>query len=86
DHPTPAALAAHLGTLLFPEVAVPDEARLRRALAGASLDRFRELGVLEALVKLAEEVPSSVVEPAVESIDDLDVVDLISRAMSSSEG
>ncbi|MFD5091152.1 SDR family NAD(P)-dependent oxidoreductase [Amycolatopsis thailandensis] len=86
DHPTPTALAAHLGTLLFPEVAVPDEARLRRALAGASLDRFRELGVLEALVKLAEEVPSSVVEPAVESIDDLDVGDLISRAMSSSEG
>ncbi|OXM49498.1 type I polyketide synthase [Amycolatopsis alba DSM 44262] len=86
DHPTPSALAAHLGTLLFPEVAVPDEARLRRALAGASLDRFRELGVLEALVKLAEELPSSEPAVSVEAIDDLDVGDLISRAMSTSEG
>ncbi|QXV58100.1 type I polyketide synthase [Amycolatopsis sp. TNS106] len=83
DHPTPSALAAHLRTLLFPEVAVPDEARLRRALAGAPLERLRELGVLEALVRLAEELP--VAEPAVsgESIDDLDVGDLISRAMST---
>ncbi|GAB3725696.1 type I polyketide synthase [Amycolatopsis oliviviridis] len=85
DHPTPSALTAHLRTLLFPEVVVPDEARLRRALAGASLDRFRELGVLEALVKLAEEAPSSAPAVSVEAIDDLDVGDLISRAMSTSE-
>ncbi|MGY6654044.1 SDR family NAD(P)-dependent oxidoreductase [Amycolatopsis sp. TRM77291] len=85
DHPTPSALAAHLRTLLFPEVAVPDEARLRRALAGAPVERLRELGVLEALVKLAEELPAA--EPAVpdESIDELDVGDLISRAMSTAE-
>ncbi|MFG1647364.1 beta-ketoacyl reductase, partial [Amycolatopsis sp. NPDC049252] len=81
DHPTPAALAAHLATLLFPEVVVPDEARLRRALAAASLDRLRELGVLEALLSLTSDTP----EPATEeSIDDLDVGDLISRAMSTS--
>ncbi|AUI58017.1 type I polyketide synthase [Amycolatopsis sp. BJA-103] len=84
DHPTPAALAVHLGTLLFPEVAVPDEARLRRALAGASLDRLRELGVLEALVQLADELPADTPAVSADAIDDLDVGDLISRAMSSS--
>ncbi|MBB4683799.1 type I polyketide synthase [Amycolatopsis jiangsuensis] len=87
DHPTPAALAAHLGDLLFPEVPLPDEGRLRRALAGASIERFRELGVLEALVRLAEESPdedSSAPEAAPEaSIDELEVGDLISRAMST---
>ncbi|MFJ1766974.1 SDR family NAD(P)-dependent oxidoreductase [Amycolatopsis sp. NPDC088138] len=81
DHPTPAALATHLATLLFPEIVVPDEARLRRALAAASLNRLRELGVLEALLHLTEDTPAPESE---ESIDDLDVGDLISRAMSTS--
>ncbi|UUV33311.1 type I polyketide synthase [Amycolatopsis roodepoortensis] len=85
DHPTPSALAAHLRSLLFPEVEVPDEARLRRALAGAPVERFRELGVLEALVKLAEELPAAESSVPDESIDELDVGDLISRAMSTAE-
>ncbi|RSN11257.1 beta-ketoacyl synthase [Streptomyces sp. WAC 05977] len=85
DHPTPSALAAHLRSLLFPEVEVPDEARLRRALAGTSVERFRELGVLEALVKLAEELPAAESAVSAESIDELDVGDLISRAMSTAE-
>uniref|UniRef100_UPI000569BF01 type I polyketide synthase n=1 Tax=Sciscionella sediminilitoris TaxID=1445613 RepID=UPI000569BF01 len=89
DHPTPAALAAHLETVLFPEIELPDEDRLRRALAEAPIERFRELGVLGALVRLTEEIGAQEAEqnPAGEdaaAIDALDVGELISRAMSTS--
>ncbi|MGW7825214.1 type I polyketide synthase [Streptomyces puniciscabiei] len=64
DHPTPAALARHLHTELFPddtavsstqEVTDLDEARLRRVLASAPLARLRDAGLLPSLRTLLAE-------------------------------
>nr|WP_243769089.1 type I polyketide synthase [Streptomyces cyanogenus] len=59
DHPTPAALARHLRTLVVPAAEArsegdDDEARLRRALARVSAARLREAGLLDVLVRLAD--------------------------------
>ncbi|MGR4885001.1 type I polyketide synthase, partial [Streptomyces sp. LARHCF249] len=56
DYPTPLALARHLHHELLPDsdandMAV-DEERLRNALASLPLARFREAGLMDALVKL----------------------------------
>ncbi|MEU3574293.1 type I polyketide synthase, partial [Kitasatospora sp. NPDC036755] len=59
DYPTPAELVRHLAGELVPDgvAEVPDraeEARLRRVLASVPFDRFRELGLLQALLRLAD--------------------------------
>ena len=54
DHPTPAALAAHLLDVLRPGAAAdPEEARIRAALATVPLARFRDAGLMTALLELA---------------------------------
>ncbi|MEV6829661.1 type I polyketide synthase [Amycolatopsis sp. NPDC051102] len=54
DHPTPAALAAHLLGVLRPDAAAdPEEARIRAALATVPLARFRDAGLMSALLELA---------------------------------
>ncbi|MEU3466099.1 type I polyketide synthase [Streptomyces sp. NPDC006733] len=63
DYPTPAALARHLRDELVPRGGDDDpsaarEADIRRALALVPFSRFREAGVLDALVRLAD-VPDS---------------------------
>ncbi|WP_336924243.1 SDR family NAD(P)-dependent oxidoreductase, partial [Streptomyces sp. JWR5-1] len=65
DHPTPAALAAHLrGRLDLREPAADGapagsgadaDAAVRRALAGVPLDRLRAAGVLDTLLRLADD-------------------------------
>ncbi|MER5936555.1 type I polyketide synthase [Streptomyces sp. NPDC001928] len=64
DHPTPAALARHFHTELFPDDTADtspqdltdlDEARLRRLLAAAPLSRLRDAGLLPGLRTLLTE-------------------------------
>ncbi|MEU9143438.1 type I polyketide synthase [Streptomyces sp. NPDC048349] len=56
DYPTPQALARHLHHELLPDSDANDvdvdEERLRHALASLPLSRFREAGLMDALVKL----------------------------------
>ncbi|WP_370966489.1 type I polyketide synthase [Amycolatopsis sp. cg9] len=70
DHPTPAALAAHLLEVLRPGAATdPEEARIRAALATVPLAKFRDAGLMSALLELAG------LEDATDAGDDLDDLD-----------
>ncbi|MFF8732399.1 SDR family NAD(P)-dependent oxidoreductase [Streptomyces sp. NPDC015171] len=96
DYPTPLALARHLHGELLPEggagqrpAAEADEERLRHALLALPLDRFREAGLLDALVELAALEPGA---PAPDEPDtargalaDLDVDDLVHLALGDSD-
>nr|ADM46359.1 polyketide synthase [Streptomyces sp. CS] len=96
DYPTPLALARHLHGELAPgsatgqrPAAEADEERLRHALLALPLERFREAGLLDALVELAAREPGA---PAPEDPDtaqgalaDLDVDDLVNLALGDSE-
>jgi acyl transferase domain-containing protein len=89
DYPNPEALANHVLEALLPDPSAGappvDEDALRRALASVSLDRFREAGVLEALLSLAgaaEKEEPRRHEPA-EDLDSLDVDALVRRALAS---
>ncbi|MFF8838688.1 SDR family NAD(P)-dependent oxidoreductase [Streptomyces sp. NPDC015130] len=95
DHPTPAALAAHLQqAYLAPAEPAPTdwEGRVRRALAELPLDRLRDAGVLETVLRLTGIEPEPLpggpdggaadAEPEPEaSIDDLDAEALIRMAL-----
>ncbi|MFI8932325.1 type I polyketide synthase [Streptomyces sp. NPDC053474] len=93
DYPTPEALVGHLRTELLRE---PDdglagrEDDLRRVLASVPLARFKEAGVLDALLGLAEagaEAEADVTADAettaadAELIDAMDVAGLVRRAL-----
>ncbi|WP_371102431.1 acyl carrier protein, partial [Streptomyces sp. PU_AKi4] len=96
DHPTPAALAEHiLGELLpadTPDDDTADENALRAVLASVSLDRLREIGVLEPLLKLAgrAQVPAAgtraegtgTEDVSDASIDAMEVDDLVQAALN----
>ncbi|MHC5907885.1 type I polyketide synthase, partial [Streptomyces sp. S6] len=94
DYPNPAELAAFLGQKLAPKLGdsagdsagagTPDaaESTLRKALATVPLARFREAGLMEALMRLAgvrEEALAS--SDTVEDIDALDAESLIRMAL-----
>nr|WP_209469123.1 type I polyketide synthase [Streptomyces iranensis] len=55
DYPTPVVVAARLDELFAPAEPEPHlhEQELRRALAGVSIAKFREAGVLDTLLRLA---------------------------------
>uniref|UniRef100_UPI00293E9497 type I polyketide synthase n=1 Tax=Streptomyces lycopersici TaxID=2974589 RepID=UPI00293E9497 len=76
DYPTPTALAARLGELFAPAEPEPSlhEQELRRALAGVSIAKFREAGVLDTLLRLAAMEGLAVPKPDSEA-DDEDFVD-----------
>jgi acyl carrier protein len=88
DYPNPESLAGHVlaGLLPDPDASAPaiDEDALRRTLASVPVARFREAGILEALLTLvtsaADEAPAQP-EPA-EDLDSLDVDDLVKRALA----
>nr|UHY14126.1 PKS I [Verrucosispora sp.] len=97
NHPTPAALADRLHHDLFPDAdpapaaAAPDDAEVRRILATVPVDRIRAAGLLDGLLRLAENAPVGLTEnaptpqPAAESIDELDVAALVRRALGHTE-
>ncbi|MBB4909452.1 type I polyketide synthase [Actinophytocola algeriensis] len=87
DYPNPEALAGYVLAALLPDpsAATPDvdEDALRRTLASVPVARFREAGILEALLNLVStaEEPKQQPEPA-EDLDSLDVDDLVKRALA----
>ncbi|MFB7666047.1 type I polyketide synthase [Kitasatospora sp. NPDC056138] len=93
DYPTPEALAQHLRDELFPDsvraaALDPQEAELRAALERIPLARFREVGLLETLLRLADPgtdgpVPSDGDE--LDLIDTMDVASLIDIALDSND-
>jgi hypothetical protein len=88
DHPTPTALAVRLRHELLPESraaeADPTESRLRAALASVPLRRFREVGVLDVLLRLAEDRDGSTVET--ETLDEMALDDLVRLALGGENG
>ncbi|WP_460062338.1 SDR family NAD(P)-dependent oxidoreductase [Streptomyces sp. YKOK-I1] len=108
DYPTPAALADHLGREHFaagtdpapsapgtatPRPGEPDEAALRKLLTSIPITRFRESGLLDALMDLASE--SAAARPGQEpptpadgtdvDVDDMDVDDLVRMALGAGD-
>ncbi|CAM5322993.1 type I polyketide synthase [Streptomyces canarius] len=98
DYPTPEALVGYLRAELLrdpgDDLGVRDE-DLRRVLAAVPLERFREAGVLEALLALADDggaagEEAGTVAPAVDDEDEEDVIDamdisgLVQRALGTS--
>ncbi|MFF4661308.1 SDR family NAD(P)-dependent oxidoreductase [Streptomyces sp. NPDC001381] len=109
DYPTPAALADHLGREHFtagtgddpaapgtagPGPGEPDEAAIRRLLTSIPITRFRESGLLDALLDLAS-APAPDVRPGQEppatadgtdvDVDDMDVDDLVRMALGADD-
>ncbi|WP_181010408.1 acyl carrier protein, partial [Streptomyces sp. SM14] len=111
DHPTPAATAAYLTTRLAPpaepsETAEPSEPtapdrpdgdrELRRRLAAVPVTRLREAGLLDAVLRLAENdsggaEPAGAGRPGTDLADDPDAIremeadDLVRMALGGGE-
>ncbi|MEU4252337.1 type I polyketide synthase [Amycolatopsis sp. NPDC026612] len=87
DHPTPAALAAHLGEVLRPGAAAdPEEARIRAALATVPLARFRDAGLMTALLELAGlDAADGGDTGAGGDVDDLDAEALVRLALDGTD-
>ncbi|MDS0132461.1 MULTISPECIES: type I polyketide synthase [unclassified Amycolatopsis] len=91
DYPTPEALVGYLRVELLREADDGLDGReddLRRVLAAVPFARFKEAGVLEALLGLAEaetgpepEVPAPATADDAELIDALDISGLVQRAL-----
>ncbi|MEV6708805.1 type I polyketide synthase [Micromonospora wenchangensis] len=91
DNPSPAALAAMLDRELQPEPTTPDEdpveAEFRRLLTTVPVQRFRQAGLYDAVLRLADQPEHDGTDdgPAgdVDAIDELDVAALVQRAMGT---
>ncbi|MBE8521726.1 SDR family NAD(P)-dependent oxidoreductase [Amycolatopsis sp. H6(2020)] len=83
DHPTPAALAQHLLGVLRPGVADPGEARIREALATVPLARFRDAGLMTALLELAGLDDGGTDDT--DAVDDLDAEALVRLALDGTD-
>ncbi|MGW1958613.1 type I polyketide synthase, partial [Streptomyces sp. NPDC001920] len=95
DHPTPAALARHLHAELVPDAPGPspqaDETELRRIIASIPPARFRAAGLVEVLMRLADEggAPETPDPSGVTDDDQTDVImsadvdELVQRAMAA---
>ncbi|MGK5636989.1 type I polyketide synthase [Streptomyces sp. URMC 126] len=80
DYPNPLELAAFLQEKLSPEIAehgaaIPAEEKLRKALASVPLSRFREAGLMEALMRLADVHDDDLVNDKGEEVGDFDALD-----------
>ncbi|MET8852029.1 SDR family NAD(P)-dependent oxidoreductase [Amycolatopsis sp. NPDC004625] len=95
DYPKPAVLARHLRDELFPggrdepadePAGEPREDELRRVLAATPLSRFRDAGVLDALLRLAGpdgldgSDGAEAAGPADDELDAMDADDLVHQA------
>ncbi len=91
DHPTPAALARHIGSLLFgaapghtaDDRADDPDAEIRHVLASVPISRLRKAGLLDMVLKLAtadaaEATPGPLDgEDPIEDLDDMDAESLL---------
>jgi pimaricinolide synthase PimS1 len=86
DYPNPEALAGYVLAELLPDpsAAAPDidEDALRRTLAAVPVARFREAGILDALLNLVATVEEPRQPEPAEDLDSLDVDDLVKRALA----
>ncbi|WTA85724.1 SDR family NAD(P)-dependent oxidoreductase [Streptomyces antimycoticus] len=93
DYPSAEELAGHIGTELFPDDTAgtgldPEEAEVRAALTSIPLLRLRESGLLDELLRLAgshDPATGPMDEEPAESIDDLDVDDLVRMAYDKND-
>ncbi|BBJ38864.1 hypothetical protein SSPO_015820 [Streptomyces antimycoticus] len=93
DYPSAEELAGHIGAELFPDDTAgtgldPEEAEVRAALTSIPLLRLRESGLLDELLRLAgshDPATGPVDEEPAESIDDLDVDDLVRMAYDKND-
>ncbi|MFB9456155.1 type I polyketide synthase [Streptomyces antimycoticus] len=96
DYPSAEELAGHIGAELFPDATGdtaatgldPEEAEVRAALTSIPLLRLRESGLLDELLRLAgshDPATGPVDEEPAESIDDLDVDDLVRMAYDKND-
>jgi acyl transferase domain-containing protein/acyl carrier protein len=88
DHPTPASVSTHVLTCLsssgHQHELDPEEAQVRRALASIPLERIRELGLTDILLRLADpggDAQTPVLDDRSELIDTMDVEELVEKAM-----
>jgi acyl transferase domain-containing protein/acyl carrier protein len=86
DYPNPEALAGYVLESLLPgpSAAAPpvDEDALRRTLASVPVARFREAGILDALLHLVSTAEEPKQQDPPEDLDSLDVDDLVKRALA----
>ncbi|MGA6151786.1 type I polyketide synthase [Stenotrophomonas sp. NPDC087984] len=96
DYPSAEELAGHIGAELFPADTAStgldpedaEEAEVRAALTSIPLLRLRESGLLDELLRLAgshDPAAGPVDEEPAESIDDLDVDDLVRMAYDKND-
>ncbi|MFI2382263.1 type I polyketide synthase [Micromonospora sediminicola] len=95
DYPTPAGLADHLDAELFPDGGDPaggdpaDEETVRRVLAAIPLDRLRQAGLLDPLLRLGQDTaapaPDATPDAPAAEIRDLDVAGLVRMALEGSD-
>jgi acyl carrier protein len=86
DYPTLTTLARHLREELSPDTTDTPEDQLRRVLASVPLSRFRDAGLLEALLQLAESHDDSFTSGRrgkAEAIDTLDAEGLVRMALGT---
>ncbi|MGW0565539.1 type I polyketide synthase [Streptomyces sp. NPDC003016] len=91
DHPTPAALARHIGSLLFgaapghtaDDRADDPDAEIRHVLASVPISRLRKAGLLDMVLKLATADAAEATtgpldgEDPIEDLDDMDAESLL---------
>ncbi|MEU7183555.1 type I polyketide synthase, partial [Streptomyces celluloflavus] len=85
DHPTPAALGAHVLQQLVPEegpMTDHDETEIRAVLASVPIDRLRDSGVLEPLLRLVGRDTPPAPDASGEAIDSMAVADLVRAALN----
>ena len=94
DHPTPTALASHLRTeLVADETSISEagyvgETEIRRAIAAIPLMRFREAGLLEPLMRLANGhavSAASQTEDRTKEIESADLAALVQLALANND-
>jgi acyl transferase domain-containing protein/D-arabinose 1-dehydrogenase-like Zn-dependent alcohol dehydrogenase/acyl carrier protein len=92
DHPTPAAVAAHLRAAIVPGAAAAagaleaGEAEIRKALSSIPLSHLRSAGLMEALMELADGDGGTALADAQddgERIDTMDVASLVQRTLEN---